>query len=135
MRWSAARSIISAPTRPRARRKLEAGRIKAYAITSPTRNPVLPDVPTGAEAGLPDFQTSAWFALFSPKGTAQPILERLTDALDKALDDGATRKRLQALASDLPDRPRRGPQALRALVKSEIARWTPIIQAAGVKVE
>ena len=115
--------------------QLEAGRIKAYAIASAARNRALPNVPTSMEAGLPEFQTSAWFALFAPKGTPAPILERFTDALDKALDDAATRARLTALASDLPGKPRRGPQPLRALVRSEIARWTPIIRAAGVKVD
>jgi tripartite-type tricarboxylate transporter receptor subunit TctC len=115
--------------------QIEGGAIKAFAIASPQRNPVLPNVPTTLEAGLPEFQTSAWFAMFAPKGTPQQILERLTDALDKALDDPATRKRLIALASNIPDKSRRGPQPLLALVKSEIARWTPIIQAAGVKVE
>ena len=115
--------------------QLEAGKIKAYAIASPRRNPALPNVPTTAEAGLPEFQTSAWFALFAPKGTPQPMLDRLTDALDQALDDDVTRKRMVALASDIPDKPRRGQQPLRALVKSEIARWTPIIKAAGVKAE
>ncbi len=101
----------------------------------PARNAALPNVPTSMEAGLPEFQTSAWFALFAPKGTPAPILSRFTDALDKALDDAATRARLTALASDLPGKLRRGPQPLRALVRSEIARWTPIIRAAGVKVD
>jgi tripartite-type tricarboxylate transporter receptor subunit TctC len=115
--------------------QLDAGTIKAYAIASPQRNPALPNVPTTAEAGLPAFQTSAWFGLFAPKGTPAPILDRLTDALNKAIDDEGVRKRMLQLASDLPDQSRRGQQALRALVRSEIARWTPIIQAAGVKVE
>jgi tripartite-type tricarboxylate transporter receptor subunit TctC len=115
--------------------QLEAGRIKAYAIASPARNAALPTVPTSKEAGLPQFQISAWFALFAPRGTPAPILDRLTDALDKALDDAVTRERLTALASDLPDKPRRGQEPLRALVRSEIARWTPIIKAAGVKVD
>ena len=57
------------------------------------------------------------------------------DALDKALDDEGTRKRLLVLGSDIPDKSRRGPQALLTLVRSEIARWSPIIQAANVKVE
>jgi tripartite-type tricarboxylate transporter receptor subunit TctC len=115
--------------------QLEAGTIKAYAIASPQRSPVLPNVPTTSEAGLPEFQTSAWFALFAPKGTPRPILDRLSDALDKALDDDATRKRMLALASDIPDKPRRGQRPLQALVRNELARWTPVIQAAGVKVE
>ena len=92
--------------------QLEGGKIKAYAIASPQRNPILPNVPTTVEAGLPEFQTSAWFALFAPKGTPKPILDRLSDALDKALDDDVTGKRMAALASDIPAKPRRGQQPL-----------------------
>ena len=115
--------------------QIEAGTIKAYAIASAQRNPALPNVPTTAEAGLPEFQASAWFGLFAPRATPQPILDRLTDALDRALDDDGVRKRMLAIGSDMPAKAVRGPQPLRALVRSEIARWTPIIQAAGVKVE
>ena len=108
-----------------------AGSIKIYAIAAAERNPALPNVPSTMEAGLPAYQVSAWNALFAPKGTPKPILDRLTDALDKALDDESTRKRMSALG-DIPDKSRRGQQALLALVKSEIARWAPIIRAAGV---
>jgi tripartite-type tricarboxylate transporter receptor subunit TctC len=73
--------------------------------------------------------------LFAPKGTPKPILDRLTDALDRALDDEGTRKRLIELANDLPEKSRRGQQALRVFLKNEIARWTPIMQAANVKAE
>ena len=100
----------------------QGGTIKAYAIATPERNPALPDVPTTKEAGLPEFQVSAWNALFAPKGTPKPIVDKLTDALDKALDDEATRKRLLELGSDIPDKASRGRQALLALVKSEIAQ-------------
>jgi tripartite-type tricarboxylate transporter receptor subunit TctC len=111
--------------------QVQGGTIKAYAIGTPDRNPALPDVPTSKEAGLPDFQASAWNALFAPKGTPKPILDKLSAALDKALDDEPTRKRLLDLGSDIPGKDRRGSQALSMLVKSEIARWTPIIKAAG----
>jgi tripartite-type tricarboxylate transporter receptor subunit TctC len=111
--------------------QVQAGQIKAYAIGTAERNAALPDVPTSKEAGLPEFEAQAWNALFAPKGTPQPILDKLTDALDKALDDENTRKRLLELGSVLPDKSGRGQQALTALVKSEIARWTPIIKAAG----
>jgi putative tricarboxylic transport membrane protein len=107
------------------------GQIKAYAIGTPERSPALPDVPTTKEAGLPEFQAQAWNALFAPKGTPQPILDKLSDALDKALDDEQTRKRLLELGSVLPDKVGRSQQALASLVKSEIDRWTPIIKAAG----
>ena len=111
--------------------QVQGGTIKAYAIGTAERNSALPDVPTTREAGLPEFQASAWNALFAPKVTPQPIVDKLADALDKALDDEATRKRLLELGSDLPGKERRGPAALGNLVKSEIARWTPIIKAAG----
>jgi tripartite-type tricarboxylate transporter receptor subunit TctC len=111
--------------------QVESGQIKAYAIGTPERSPALPSVPTSKEAGLPEFRAQAWNALFAPKGTPQPVLDKLSDALDKALDDEQTRKRLLELGSVLPDKAGRGQQALAALVKSEIDRWTPIIKAAG----
>jgi len=73
----------------------------------------------------------AWNAIFAPKGTPKPIVDTLAAALDKALDDANVRTRLFELGSELPGKDGRGPQALAALVKSEIARWTPIIKAAG----
>jgi len=115
--------------------QLEPGKIKVYAIASAARNPAMPNVPTTVEAGLPAFQASAWNGLFAPRSTPQPILDSLVDALDKALDDEATRKRLGVLGGDIPERPNRGPQPFLALVKSEIARWSPIIKAANVKIE
>ena len=109
-----------------------AGNIKIYALAAAQRNPALPNVPSTPEAGLPAFQASAWNGLFAPKGTPKPILDRLTDALDKALDDETSRKRMLQLGSDIPDKSQRGQQALLKLVKSEIARWSPIIKATGI---
>jgi len=111
-----------------------AGSIKAYAIATPQRNPALPDVPTTKEAGLPEFEASAWNALFAPKGTPQAALDKLTEALDKALSDEGVRKRLLDLGSDIPDGPRRGPAALGALVKSEVDKWGKVIKEAGAEV-
>jgi tripartite-type tricarboxylate transporter receptor subunit TctC len=108
-------------------------KIKLLAVTSPKRNAALPNVPSVVEAGLPDFQPTAWNGLFAPKGTPHPIVDRLADALDKALDDETTRKRLAVLGGDIPDKASRGPAPFLALVKSEIARWSPIIKAANVK--
>jgi tripartite-type tricarboxylate transporter receptor subunit TctC len=87
------------------------------------------------EAGLPAFQASAWNALFAPKGTPKTILDKLTATLDKALDDETVRKRLLDLGLDIPARSKRGQQQLAIPVKSEIARWTPIIKAASIKAE
>ena len=115
--------------------QLQAGTIKAYAIAAAARSPLLPQVPTTAEAGLGEFQASTWFGLFAPKATPGPLLDKLADALVRALDDGAVRKRLAEIGNEVPEPAARGREALRALVKHEIARWTPIIQAAGVKAE
>jgi len=115
--------------------QIQAGTAKGYAVATPARNPALPNLPTTREAGLPEFQATGWYGLFAPKATPQPILDKLTDALDKALDDENVRKRLIDLGCDIPPKERRGQAALAALVKSEIARWTPVIKAANVKIE
>ena len=90
-------------------------------------------MPTTKEGGLPEYQVSAWNALFAPKGAPKPALDKLTDALNKALDDPAVRKRLLDLGSDIPAGNARGQAALAAHVKAEIERWTPIIKAAGAE--
>jgi tripartite-type tricarboxylate transporter receptor subunit TctC len=113
--------------------QIQAGTIKAYAIATPERNPALPNVPTTTEAGLPDFQVSAWNAIFAPKGTPPEVVAKLNDALVKALDDEATRKRLAELGGDIPDRAGRSPEALAKLVSSEVQRWSSVLkgQASG----
>jgi tripartite-type tricarboxylate transporter receptor subunit TctC len=114
--------------------QVKGGTIKAYAIATPQRNPSLPDVPTTKEAGLPAFEASAWNALFAPKGTPKPVVEKLEAALSKALDDKGVRDRLLELGSDIPDGPRRGGAALGALVKSEVDKWGKVIKEAGAEV-
>ena len=92
-------------------------------------------MPTTAEAGLPEYQVSAWNGLFASKTTPKPILDRLVDALDQALDDEPRASACSMLGCDIPDKSKRGPEPFLALVKSEIARWSPIIKAANVKIE
>jgi tripartite-type tricarboxylate transporter receptor subunit TctC len=111
--------------------QVKGGAIRAYAIATPERSPALPDVPTTKEAGLPEYQVSAWNALFEPKGTPKEVVAKLNDTLSKGLDDPATRKRLLELGSVLPDKNGRTPEALATLVKNEVARWTPILKASG----
>ena len=115
--------------------QIEGGTIKAYAIGTEARNPALPNVPTSKEAGMPSFQASPFYGLFAPRGTPPPILDKLTAALDRALDDENTRKRLRDLGCDIPDKGKRGQAPLAALVKREIARWAPIIKAANITAE
>jgi tripartite-type tricarboxylate transporter receptor subunit TctC len=112
--------------------QITGGNIKAYAIATPERSPALPDLPTTKEAGLPNYEVSAWNALFAPKATPKEITAKLVDALNKALDDETTRKRILDLGGVIPEKSGRGSEPLQKLVESEVARWTPVLKAAGV---
>ena len=111
--------------------QIQAGTIKAMAIATAERSPSLPNVPTTKEGGLPEYEVSAWNAVFAPKGTPKEIATKLVDALDKALDDETTRKRLLELGGVIPEKAGRGAEPLQKLVESEVARWTPVLKAAG----
>ena len=115
--------------------QIKGGTIRAYAIATPERSPALPDVPTTKEAGLPDYEVSAWNAVFAPKGTPKEVVTKLNDALDKALDDPATRKRLLDIGGVLPDKAGRTPEALGKFVAAEVVRWNKVLKAAGVTVD
>ena len=78
---------------------------------------------------MPDFQASAWNALFAPKGTPKPILDKLSDALDKALDDDGVKQRINSLGGSIPEKRERNPAAFDAYVKAEITRWAPVLKA------
>ena len=105
------------------------GTIVALAVATPKRNAALPRVPTAREAGVPAFDASAWNALFAPSKTPPAIIEKLNAALQNTLNDPGAHKQLLDLGADLPDVEARTPEALAALVKSEIAKWTAIIHA------
>jgi tripartite-type tricarboxylate transporter receptor subunit TctC len=107
--------------------------VKALAIATGKRSALLPDVPTAAEGGLPQFDVAPFYAMFAPRGTPQPIIDRLADVLSRGLNEDMARERLLELGAEVPEPSRRGPEPLRALVKSEIARLTPIIAAASAK--
>ena len=111
--------------------QIQGGNIKALAIATPERSPALPNVPTTKEAGLPEYQVSAWNAMFAPKDTPKDVMALLVGALDKALDDEGTRKRLLDLGSVIPDKAGRTPAALQKLVETEVARWMPVLQGAA----
>lgn len=113
--------------------QVRAGRVKAYAIAAPERSPALPDVPTTTEGGLPEYQLSAWQAMFAPKGVPKAAVEKLNDALVAALGDDIVRARLLELGANIPQGDQRTPQALSDLVKKEIDRWTSVIQAVGME--
>lgn len=106
--------------------------VKIYAVGTPARISVLPDIPTAVEAGLPGFETFAWNGFFAPKNTPKPIVQKINAAVTAALEDESTRKQLALLGCNIPDRERRTPDALAALVATEIARWSSIVGSEGL---
>lgn len=108
--------------------QVKGGGVRGIAIATPERSPSLPDVPTTKEAGLPEFQVSAWNAVFAPKGIPADVAAKLSDALVKAVTDPATRKKLEDLGGVVPDASGASPAALAALVKSENDRWVPLLK-------
>jgi tripartite-type tricarboxylate transporter receptor subunit TctC len=111
--------------------QIKAGTIKVYGIAAPERLSSLPDVPTTTESGV-DFIFQAWNAMVAPKDTPKEIVDRLADALSKALDDPSVQARYVELGSSAPKGAERGPAGLQKLVESEVARITPVIKASGV---
>jgi tripartite-type tricarboxylate transporter receptor subunit TctC len=113
--------------------QVQAGSVKALAIASKKRNPLLPDVPTSYEQGLPEFDCAPFYGIFAPKGTPKAIVDKLAEALNKGLDDEQVQKRLADLGGTSVEANRRGPKALGDLVKSEMDRFMPILKAAAEK--
>ena len=111
---------------------IKAGKIKAYAVTTPTRVPSLPDVPTAAEAGMAGVEVAVWHALYAPKGTPQEAIDRLSASLKVALKDPKVVERFAELGTEPVAEDRATPEALAAFLPAEIDRWKPIIDAAGV---
>jgi tripartite-type tricarboxylate transporter receptor subunit TctC len=112
---------------------VRAGKVKALAIAAKKRNPLLPDVPTSYEQGLPQFDCAPFYAIFAPKGTPKAVVDKLAAALGKGLDEPAVQKRLTDLGAQIAEPDQRGPKALAALVHNEITRLTPILKAAAAK--
>jgi putative tricarboxylic transport membrane protein len=112
-----------------------AGLIKAYAATTPHRLDVTPDLPTVSEAGLPGFQMVVWYALYAPRGTPRPVIDKLSAALQEALQDPEVKDRLAQSGAETVAPERAQPEVLRAHLNSEIEKWVPIIRKAGVQVQ
>jgi tripartite-type tricarboxylate transporter receptor subunit TctC len=112
-------------------KQIQGGTIKAYAVTSPARLDVLPDVPTAAEGGLADFQVGIWHGIYAPKGTPSEAVERLSKSLQVALKDENVVARFAELGTAPSPEADATPAALKAKLEGEIARWKPVIEAAG----
>jgi len=116
------------PTAPLVR----AGRLRALAVTSEKRSPTLPDVPTFAEAGLPGLEVAIYYGVLAPAAVPPEIIARLNAVLVKGLNSPETRKRVEADGVELMTGT---PEAFAGLIRTETARWTKVIRAAGIKPE
>ncbi len=114
---------------------VRAGAIKPYAVMARHRMAAALDIPTVDEAGLPGLYTSVWFGLWAPAKTPKDIIAKLNAAVVEILAEPAVHARLADLAQEVFAREQQTPQALGAFQKSEIAKWWPIIRAAGIKGE
>src|SRR5262245_11897219 len=125
--------IIDSPTivMPQVR----AGNIKGYAVAAESRLSTAPDIPSVDEAGLPGFYVSSWSGVWAPKGTPTEVIAKLSTAIANGLADAAVRSRFADIGMQVFPREQQTPEALRAHQKAEIAKWWPIIKAAGIKVE
>ncbi len=111
--------------------QIKEGKIKAYAVTTEKRLDALPDIPTAAESGLPDMTFGIWHGIYAPKGTPKEAIDKLTAALQKALENPNVVERFASLGTAPVTQEEATPAALEAKLKSEIARWKPVIDAAG----
>jgi tripartite-type tricarboxylate transporter receptor subunit TctC len=111
---------------------IKAGKIQVYAVTTPQRLASMAEVPTMHEAGLPNYKMTVWHALYAPKGTPKPIIDKLSKTLQDALKDANLKQRYAELGAEAVAQDRATPAALGAHLKTEIEKWGPIIKKAGV---
>jgi tripartite-type tricarboxylate transporter receptor subunit TctC len=112
--------------------QIKADKIKVYAVSTKKRVPSLPNVPTANEAGLPGFEVGIWHALYAPKGTPKAAVDRLNKALKAALKDANVKKSFADLGTEPIADNLATPEAHKAHLTAEIAKWKPIIEKAGV---
>ena len=111
---------------------VQAGKLRAIGVTSPRRLPAVPEVPTLAESGLPGFDVESWFGLMAPAGTPQPVIERLNQALNKALADPALVASYKQSGFYAPQPPNT-PDTFARKIASEIDKWGAVVKRADIK--
>ena len=110
---------------------IQAGKLRALAVTPAKRTAILPDVPTVAEAGVPGYEASVWFGVFAPAGTPQPVIARLHSEILKALNTADLRARMVAMGTDVSGM---GPAEFQAFVRKEVPKWADVVRKANVKI-
>jgi tripartite-type tricarboxylate transporter receptor subunit TctC len=114
--------------------QVRSGTVKGLAVMAPQRVPILPDLPTTGEQGLKDVEASVWNAFFFPKGTPEPIVRKMNQAIGTMIDRPDVKQRLEALGLVVVGPERRSPEYLSGFVRTEVERWGEAIRAAGISV-
>jgi tripartite-type tricarboxylate transporter receptor subunit TctC len=109
--------------------------VKGIAIMAGQRAPIAPDLPTTGEQGLAGVEASVWNAFFLPKGTPDPIVRKLNQAMSETIDDPGIRQRLEDLGLTVVAAERRTPDYLAKYVPEEIERWRKVVEAAGISAD
>ncbi|MEP9378049.1 tripartite tricarboxylate transporter substrate-binding protein [Aquabacter sp. CN5-332] len=112
--------------------QIRGGKVKAYAVTTKDRVKSLGDLPTLQESGMKDFEVTIWHGMYAPKGTPKDIMDKLNAALNTALEDPKVIARFADLGTEPEAKDRRSREFHKQFVASEVAKWKPIIEAAGV---
>lgn len=110
---------------------IKAGSVKLYGVTTAHRIKALPDAPTLAEQGMKGFEVVVWHGIYAPKGTPQPVLDKVNTALRAALKDATVQQRMADLGAEVVPESKQTPEALRSWLKSEVDRWGVAIRKAG----
>jgi putative tricarboxylic transport membrane protein len=111
---------------------IKTGKLKAFAVTGDKRSPMLPDVPTTAQAGMPQFNLTVWFGLSAPKGTPRPVVDKLNKALGVALKDPDVVKHFADLGYDVVPPDKRSANYFDTFYKDEVALWAKVLGGLGV---
>lgn len=114
---------------------IKSGKIKAYAVTTPKRLAVLPDLPTTREADLPALDVAVWHGLYAPKGTPREVVTKVNSALKVALKDPMVIERFAGLGTEPVAESRATPEVHKQFLTAEVAKWKKVIEAAGVQPE
>jgi tripartite-type tricarboxylate transporter receptor subunit TctC len=115
--------------------EIEAKQVKAIAVLARERVALLPDLPTGDEQGLANFDATGWYAFVAPARTPEPIVRRLNKAMSDALDGPVASERYKRLGNTVASPPQRSPEYLGQFIRSEIDKWAGPIRASGVSLE
>jgi tripartite-type tricarboxylate transporter receptor subunit TctC len=111
---------------------LQSGRLRALAVTGAKRSPILPDVPSVAEAGLKDAEVYEWNAVFAPAGTPEAIVQKLSAALQSALENPEVKGRIGQLGGEIQ---KGGPDAAQSFIRQQIGLWSRVVKARGIVLE